>query len=83
MTWETLVRQNQQVNDFEKVPIFTPISKYLTDYSTQHYCQAEFSFKLFGNGKQKGPSENYEPVRNSWNIWQSVYSAKLVTLRAT
>ena len=50
---------NQQVNDFEKVPIFTPISKNLTDYSTQHYCHAEFSFKLFGNGKQKGPSENY------------------------
>ena len=30
----------------------------MTDYSTQQCCHAEFLFKLFGNGKQKGASEN-------------------------
>ena len=44
---------------FYKSHNFNILFKNMTDYSTQQCCHAEFLFKLFGNGKQKGPSENY------------------------
>ena len=50
---------NLKVDNFQKV--YSILWRSLTDFSTQHYCHVEFSFKFFERNKRTQLSESYQP----------------------